>query len=434
MSDIRSIGSHPEITSLWAATAPETAMVPALAESTQADVLIVGAGFTGLSTALHLAERGVKVCVLDAHAPGWGASGRNGGQVNPTLKHDPEALRAMFGAKADRLIQTVSASADLVFSLIERYGIDCDPVRAGWIQASYHEQGVPALHRRAESWQALGAAASCLGREEIQEITGTRAFVGGWQDHRAGKLQPLAYTRGLLRAALSQGAQVYGDSPVTQLQKQDGKWVATVANGARVVADQAVLATNGYTDALWPGLARTVLSANSFIAATRPLGRAADAILAKGETLSTSERLLIYLSKDREGRLLMGGRGQFQDPAGTADFLHLERALALLYPELAPFEFEYRWSGRIAITRDFMPHVHQPAPGLTMALGYNGRGVAMGTSMGRQLAGLLCAEPGEQDFPFPITPIQSIPLHSLQRFYIAAGLAWYSFLDRLSRS
>ncbi|MDR4127206.1 NAD(P)/FAD-dependent oxidoreductase [Yanghanlia caeni] len=433
MTHIRSIGSHPAAASLWAATASDAPPVAPLTQSAHADVVIVGAGFTGLSTALHLAEAGVNTCVLDAHAPAWGASGRNGGQVNPTLKYDPNELRRMFGAKADALIQTVSTSADLVFSLIDRHHIDCDAVRAGWIQASYHDKGVPALHRRAEQWQRLNIPVSCLDRDEILKRTGSNMFAGGWLDHRAGKLHPLSYARGLLRAALSNGAQVHGNSPVTQLQRQDGKWVATVAAGATVKADQVVLATNGYTDALWPGLARTVLSANSFIAATRPLGTAADHILAKGETLSTAERLMIYLSKDRDGRLLMGGRGQFRDPKDRSDFLHLERSLELLYPQLAPFEIEYRWSGRIAITRDFLPHIHQPEPGLTMALGYNGRGIAMSTSMGQQLAKLLCDRSGRDDFPFPITPIQPIPMHGLQRFYIAAGLAWYSLLDRLSK-
>jgi glycine/D-amino acid oxidase-like deaminating enzyme len=126
----------------------------------------------------------------------------------------------------------------------------------------------------------------------------------------------------------------------------------------------------------------------------------------------------------------MGGRGHFSDPAGPADFAHLERSLELLFPQLGPLRYEYRWAGRIAVTRDFMPHVHTPAPGVTVALGYNGRGIALATSMGKHVAARLVD--AVADFPYPVTPIQPIPLHGLQRFYVAGGVAWYSLLDRLA--
>ncbi|SFO07953.1 Glycine/D-amino acid oxidase [Variovorax sp. PDC80] len=418
--------------SLWAATAPAAPPTPALAGSRRADVLIVGAGFTGLSAALHLAEAGTKVCVLEAHEPGWGASGRNGGQVNPTLKQDPDELVRTYGAaRAEPLIDAVSRSADLVFELIERHGIDCQPVRKGWLQVAYSPQHIAAMHARAEQWARRGVATQMLDRADVAARLGTEAFAGGWLDGRAGGIQPLAYTRGLVRAAQAAGASVHGGSAVTALERRGTQWHAATASGASVVADQVLIATNGYTGGLWPGLSRTVLAANSFIVATAPLqGAAAHAILPGGETASTSQRLLLYFRKDAQGRLLMGGRGHFADPAGPADFAHLERSLELLFPQLGPLEYEYRWAGRIAVTRDFMPHVHTPAPGLTIALGYNGRGIALATSMGRHVAARLL-QPGA-DFPYPVTPLQPIPLHGLQRFYIAAGVAWYSLLDRFS--
>jgi glycine/D-amino acid oxidase-like deaminating enzyme len=418
--------------SLWAATAPAAPPTPPLAGSRRADVLIVGAGFTGLSAALHLAEAGAKVCVLEAHEPGWGASGRNGGQVNPTLKHDPDELVRLYGAaRAEPLIDAVSRSADLVFELIERHGIDCQPVRKGWLQVAYSPKHIAAMHARAEQWARRGVATQMLARADVAARLGTEAFAGGWLDGRAGGIQPLAYTRGLVRAAQAAGASVHGGSTVTALERRGTQWHATTASGASVVADQVLIATNGYTGGLWPGLSRTVLAANSFIVATAPLqGAAAHAILPGGETASTSQRLLLYFRKDAQGRLLMGGRGHFADPAGPADFAHLERSLELLFPQLGPLEYEYRWAGRIAVTRDFMPHVHTPAPGLTIALGYNGRGIALATSMGRHVAARLL-QPGA-DFPYPVTPLRPIPLHGLQRFYIAAGVAWYSLLDRFS--
>ncbi|AUO23001.1 FAD-binding oxidoreductase [Pseudomonas sp. NC02] len=418
--------------SLWAATAPAAPQTPALAESLKVDVAIVGAGYTGLSTALHLAERGVSVCVLEANEPGWGASGRNGGQVNPTLKYDPDQLVQMYGAeRAEPLINTVSNSADLVFNLIERHGIDCAPTRKGWMQVSYSEKGVAGLHARAEQWARRGVPVQRLDAGAVSARMGSQAFAGGWLDGRAGAIQPLAYARGLVRAAQAAGVRIHGQSAVTAMQQAGAGWKLQTASGAQVSAGQVVLATNGYSGDLWPGMAQSVLAANSFIVATRPLsGPGAESILPGQETVSTAQRLLLYFRKDAHGRLLMGGRGLFEDPTGPADFAHLERSLALLFPQLGKLDFEYRWAGRIAITRDFMPHVHEPAPGLTLALGCNGRGIALCTSLGHQLAGRLCDS--RSDFAYPVTPLQRLPLHGLQRFYIGAGVAWYSLLDRLS--
>ncbi len=420
------------MSSLWSATAPAAVPTPALGESVKVDVAIVGAGYTGLSTALHLAERGVSVCVLEANEPGWGASGRNGGQVNPTLKYDPEQLVQMYGPeRAEPLISTVSNSADLVFKLIEKHRIDCAPVRRGWMQVSYTEKGVAGLHARAEQWARRGVPVQSLDASAVASRMGSEAFAGGWLDGRAGAIQPLAYARGLVAAALAAGVRIYGQSPVSGLQRQASGWQLITASGAQVSADQVVLATNGYSGNLWPGMAQSILAANSFIVATKPLtGLAAESILAGQETVSTAQRLLLYFRKDSHGRLLMGGRGLFNDPTEPADFAHLERSLALLFPKLGPLEFEYRWAGRIAITRDFMPHVHEPAPGLTLALGCNGRGIALCTSLGQQLAGRLCDS--SADFAYPVTLLQRLPMHGLQRFYIGAGVAWYSLLDRLN--
>lgn len=418
--------------SLWSATAPSVVPTPALSESAKVDVAIVGAGYTGLSTALHLAERGVSVCVLEANEPGWGASGRNGGQVNPTLKYDPEQLVQMYGsARAEPLISTISNSADLVFKLIEKHGIDCTPVRKGWMQVSYSEKGVAGLHARADQWARRGVPVQRLDATAVASRMGSDAFAGGWLDGRAGAIQPLAYARGLVGAALAAGVRIHGQSAVTGLQRQGSGWQLQTASGAQVTADQVVLATNGYSGNLWPGMAQSILAANSFIVATKPLtGHAAESILPGQETVSTAQRLLLYFRKDSHGRLLMGGRGLFNDPTSPTDFAHLERSLALLFPQLGPLEFEYRWAGRIAITRDFMPHVHEPAPGLTLALGCNGRGIALCTSLGQQLAGRLCD--GKAEFAYPVTALQRLPMHGLQRFYIGAGVAWYSLLDRLN--
>ena len=427
--------SHSDTTmpaSLWAATATPAAPTPPLTESVNTDVVIIGGGFTGLSTALHLAEAGVACCVLETSEPGWGASGRNGGQVNPTLKHDPDELLRLLGPKkAEALIAAIDGSADLVFDLIERHRIDCEPVRKGWLQVANSRREMPALQARAAQWARRGVATEVLDAAAVARRIGSEAFVGGWLDPRAGSLQPLSYTRGLARAALAAGARVHGQSPVSDLQREGTRWCLRTVGGASVRAERVVIATNGYTGMLWPRLRETLIVANSFIVATRPLSAAqAHGILPGGETCANAQRLLLYFRRDAEGRLLLGGRGHFGDPTGPADFRHLDLALSLLFPQLAAVPIDYRWAGRVAVTRDFLPHVHEPASGITIALGYNGRGIAAATAMGKHLAGRLMGS--DYPFPFPISPIRPIPFHGLQSFYFAAGVAWYALLDRWS--
>lgn len=419
--------------SLWAATATPGPVTSALTESRKADVAVIGGGFTGLSTALHLAEKGVDVCLLEASEPGWGASGRNGGMVIPGLKYDPDELIQKLGPEqGEPLIEAVGNAADLVFDLIDKHRIDCDAVRKGWIQPAHSASGLKALARRAAQWAERGARVEVLDRAEVTQRVGTDAYVGGWVDYRAGSLQPLSYSRGLARAALSAGAAVHGNSAVVSMKRQGNRWQLMTASGAQISAERVVLATNGYTGDLWPQLRQSMIAANSFMVATKPLPqKLIGQILAQGEVASDARRLLLYYRRDAHNRLLIGGRGPFAEPKGPQDFSHLERGLALLFPQLADAEYEFRWSGRIAITRDFLPHVHEPAPGLSIFIGCNGRGIALGTLMGAQLANKLLGAPASE-FPFSLSKINPIPFHGLQRFYIAAGVACYSVLDKFS--
>lgn len=417
--------------SLWAATASPAAHTPPLAESCEADVAIVGAGYTGLVTALHLAEAGVRVCVLDAGEPGWGASGRNGGQVIPGLKYDPEQLLARFGSeRGEAMIAAAGGAADEVFALIERLGIQCDASRKGWIQPAASSVALRGLEQRAKQWSARGVAVELLDQPAVARRIGSQAYLGAWVDPRAGSLHPLSYARGLAAAALRAGATINGHSRVTALAREGQRWKLSTAQGASVHAERVLLASNGYTDDLWPGLRQTLIAANSFIIATQPLPRhLRQSVLPGGEVCSDARRLLLYFKQDAQGRVLLGGRGPFPEPRQAGDWAHLERSLSGLFPQLAGVPIEYRWSGRVALTQDFLPRVHEPAPGLSVLLGYNGRGIALATSLGRHMARRLAGQ--AEDFPFPVTPVRRIPLHGLQRLYLGAGIAWYRLLDAL---
>ncbi len=419
--------------SLWAVTARPAPATPPLDGSRQADVAIVGAGYSGLAAALKLAEAGASVVVLESGEPGWGASGRNGGQVIPGLKYDPDELVAMFGREAgEHLVRVAGAAPDTVFDLIARHQIDCDAKCCGWIQPAFADADRSLVARRAEQWQRRGAPVTILDRDTVCELVGSPIYRGGWIDRRAGSVQPLSYARGLARAAQKVGVLVCGGSRVTALAREGGRWKVTTAHGPAVSAERVMLATNGYTDGLWPRLSQTVIAANSFQVATERLSdELRGSVLSEGHVASDTRKLLLYYRSNHDRRLIMGGRGTFREPAGPDDYRHLEAVIALVFPQLKGIRCEFHWTGRVALTRDHLPHVHQPAPGLTVFLGYNGRGVAMATTLGALVAMNLVA-PTENPLPVPITGIRPIPVHALHRSYASAWLQMYRLRDYLA--
>ncbi|MCP4563402.1 MAG: FAD-binding oxidoreductase [Bosea sp.] len=416
--------------SLWHATAPAAPETPPLAGDAQADVCIVGAGYAGLSTALHLAEAGVSVVVLEAREPGWGASGRNGGQVIPGIKYDPSEIVSKYGPEAgEALVSFVGSTANLVFGLIEKHGMDVPYRRAGWIQGAHTPAMLETVKRRAEQWGMRGVAARYLDADAAARLLGTDRYLGGWLDPRGGGVQPLAYARGLARAAQKAGVAICGQSPVTGLRRTGGKWIVGTAQGATVTAPRVVIATNGYTGDLIPKLRQTVIRPNSFIVATEPLSdNLAGTILPEGQVTSDTRQLLLYFRKDHTNRLLMGGRGPFREPQGAADWAHLERVVGKMYPQAKDLRIDYRWCGRVALTRDFLPHLHEPEPGLLVDIGCMGRGVGLQTAMGKAMAQYLST--GDRaSLPFPVTSITPLPLHALNELYVSAIIAWYRLTD-----
>jgi glycine/D-amino acid oxidase-like deaminating enzyme len=196
-----------------------------------------------------------------------------------------------------------------------------------------------------------------------------------------------------------------------------------------VTAPQIVLATNAYIGTLWPGVHRSLVPMNSFLIATEPLSdNLRRTILPEGHVSSDTRRLLIYARLDAAGRLLIGGRGYFNEPSGPGAWAHLERALATMYPRAAATPIAYRWCGRLAVTRDYLPHLHEPAPGLLIDAGCQGRGVGLQTAMGRAIADYVATR-DPATLPLPVTPIRAIPLHGLHQAYISALIAWYRLLD-----
>jgi len=420
--------------SLWAATAAPLAPSPPLTGPVRTEVAIVGAGYTGLSAALHLALAGRAVVVIDAAEVGDRASGRNGGQVIPGLKYDPDTLEALYGDRlGPKLVATVAAGPDLVFDLIRQQQIDCDAVRNGWLQLATSEAALKPLQQRVRQWQQRGAPAELLTKQQTQRLSGSQRYCGGWLDRRGGTVQPLAYVRGLARSALRAGCQIHGASPALKLVRSNGEWRITTAQG-ELRSAQVILATNAYADRLHEPLRRSVIAIPSFQVATAPLPAALRAsILPEGQAVSDTWHLLRYFRLDASGRLVMGSRGVFGDAPLALAARHHYRAVREIYPQLESMPFDYHWGGLVAMTPDHVPHLHELAPGLRAALGYNGRGVAMATVLGTLLARWsLGATAGE--LGYPVTPLRPLPLHRCSQFGARVAIQYLRGLDGLART
>lgn len=419
--------------SLWSVSAPPGPECSPLAAARRAEAAVIGAGYTGLSAALHLAEAGREVVVLEAAGIGERASGVNGGQIIPGVKHDPDDLEAMFGPKAGGRLATVAAAApDLVFDLVARHGIQCEATRTGWIQPATSEHALGQLARRAEQWRQRGAAVEVLSAAAVLGLTGSALYCGGLLDRRGGTVQPLAYVRGLARALTRAGGRIFTHSPALRLTRAGDAWSVETANGS-VSAPVVIIATNAYTDALDAQLRRTVVPVPSFQVATVPIPTALRrSILPEGQAASDTRHLLRYFRLDASGRLVLGSRGAFTSAPQLRDVQHHYRAVYEIYPQLEGIAFEYHWGGLVAMTRDHLPHLHELAPGLLAGLGYNGRGVAMATVMGRLLARRALGTPAEE-LGFPVTPVQPMALHALSGVGARAAIQYLRLVEGFAR-
>lgn len=415
--------------SIWSATANSTPKFPALAGNCKADVAIVGAGYTGLSCALSLAGAGANVIVVEAEQPGFGASGRNGGQVIPGLKYDPDKLDRMYG---EATTEFVGGAAQHVFDIIDRHNIQCDHRQDGWIQTTVKTSHIPTLQSRMQQWEKRGASVEWLDAAQVARQTGSSRFVAGWKDRRAGCVHPLNYATGLAQAAADAGCKIYGKSPVSRIQSDGAGWKLSVGEQGQIKADQVVLATNGYTSHLWPGLRQTMVPANSFQVATKPLPESiSQSILPEGCVVSDTRRIANYFRIGPGNRLMVGGRGHFAEPRGPNSFKRIHADLKALFPSLENQELEFMWSGRAAMNLDHLPHIYQPAAGVTAALGYNGRGLALSSALGAAIGAHLANS--SISLPLPADRMKQLPFHRLHPYYGTAAIWYFRLRDLLER-
>lgn len=411
---------------------PDRAPLPdqPIAAPERVDLAVVGGGLQGLSTAYAAACRGMSVRVIEARAVGDGASGLNGGQVIPGLKYDPEWLLQHFGeARGTALIEFAARTADAVFGLIETKELDVEHVRSGWIQAVHTHAALAVAEERNRQWRARGADVVLLNDAETALLTGVNGYLGSWLDRRGGTINPLAFTLELARLAAEVGVRIATGVKATRLRREGADWQVGTTAGHTVTARSVVIATNAYSDRLVSGLARSLVPLHSFQIATVPLSDQMQAsILPHGQAVSDSRRISLCYRKSPDGRLVLGGRGRMSEPRSEKDWGHLQQAMIRLFPQLEGVAIEHRWFGRVAMTPDHLPHVHEPERGLLAVAGCQGRGVGLMTALGPCLANYI--EHGDPAaLPFPVSPIRPIPLHALRQIGVGALIAWYRMLD-----
>lgn len=428
--------NDPRSHGLWEQTAPAAPRTGKLSGEVTADVAVIGGGFTGMSAALHLAQAGKRIVLLEAVEIGFGGAGRNVGLVNAGMWVMPEVLLQTLPAPyGERLLTLLGDAPKLVFGIVREYGIRCEVTHAGTLHCANGVSGLAEISERARQWQARGADVELLDAAKAAALLGTRRYAGALLDRRAGTIQPLAYVRGLAEAAQKAGAQLFTQSPVTSLERKGDGWQIATATG-RVTADWVTLSTDAYGTG--PGLAarQEQVPLPYFNLATRPLSAALRAqILYEGQGAWDTQTVMTSFRMDQAGRLVFGSIGALR---GTGIAVHrawAKRALRRMFPGIgAEIEagFEAEWYGTIGMTADNLPRFHRYGPKMIGFSGYNGRGIAPGTTFGRVLASHVQGEIGDADLPLPVTPVQAVPFRlPKQLAYELGAQAAHFVADRI---
>ncbi|PZQ82116.1 MAG: FAD-dependent oxidoreductase [Ancylobacter novellus] len=423
------ITDHPN--SWYAATAHELPPYPQLTGVVRADVCVIGGGYTGLSAALHLAEAGLQVVLLEASRVGSGASGRNGGQIHSGQRRDQDWLEARVGLDDAKALWNMAEDAKaLLHALIARHGIDCD-VRPGLIAADHKPAYVAHSHayaRRLNEVYGYDKAAP-LSREELRALVGTDVYFGGMIDHGGGHLHPLNLALGLAKAATKAGATLFEHSRARSIEEA-AKVRVNTPNGS-VEADWVLECGDGLQDGLDRRVDNYVMPIANYIAATAPLGARAKAIITNDAAVADSRFVVNYYRISSDGRLLFGGGESYTRRLRANPGAFVRPYMLKIFPQLEDVRIDYGWGGILGITMSRMPFVRKLSPRVLTAAGYSGQGVMLAPYFGMLLARAIKGQLGEMDLlarlpvpPFPGGPLMRWPL-------LVAGLSYYALRDRL---
>ena len=423
--------------SLWADTAEPLPAFPKLAGEVKADVVIIGAGYTGLSAAHHIAKSGLSPVVLEANHPGWGASGRNGGVITAKFRLSFRDIDAAHGrAMARRMYEIAHESVEMVDELVSEFGIaSARLTRSGQVKAAHNDATLRAAIDEAE-WmkREMGdTEVRVLDPHQVRDETGSQVFVGGILNPGSGGIHPLNYLRGLARGVAQRGVPVFQESPVIALRRDGDGIVAETPDGV-VRARQAIIATNSYSD-LTSATARvqqTLVPFRSALIATEKLSpNLAGSLMPTGRTYTETKRMMRWFRKV-DDRVIFGGRGAFGKQDSESAFDALRKAMVGIFPVLTDIPLAFKWSGLVAMTLDSVPHVGRLDDRTLYSVGYNGAGVAMSSLMGRYLAALVRGEKVDLGL-LDAGRLKTIPFYAFREPAVRAVAGWYQFLDAIGR-
>ncbi len=422
-------GKYPE--SWYAATAKPLAPFAPLKGDVKADVCVIGGGFTGLSTALHLAEAGRKVILLEAHRVGFGASGRNGGQLGSGQRMEQDGLESLVGeADAAKLWTLAEDAKNLVKTRIAQHDIACH-YKPGIAHACFSSKEVREEHSYVSHLQTRYGYSDItpLDREAMQALCPSPKYVGGSLDMGSGHLHPLAFALGLAKAATAAGASIHETSEVAHIER--GAKIAVHTQNGKVTADQLVLACNGYLGGLEPKVASRVMPINNFITATEPLGDEAARVLTQDVAIADSKFVINYFRLSHDKRLLFGGGESYGYRFPTDIAATVRKPMVEIFPHLRDVRIDYAWGGTLAITMKRMPYLRRLAPNILTASGYSGHGVGTATHAGQLIAAALAGQSDGFDTMarVPATPFPGGP--RLRSPLLALAMTWFALRDRL---
>ncbi|WP_104201733.1 NAD(P)/FAD-dependent oxidoreductase [Billgrantia saliphila] len=405
---------------------------PPLSGENRADVCVIGGGITGCSAALHLAERGYSVVLLEAHELGFGASGRSGGQILPGLGTDISTVEQALGRERAREVWEMSREAvRLTAERIEQHAIPCD-LAWGYLHAAVKPRHVRELQQLQErlardyGYEAL----TWLGGDALRERVATDAYPGALYEREGGHLHPLNYTLGLARAAQRAGVTIYERSPARTIRRGQPATVET--ERGRITADFVVVGANAYMGRLLPELEGRIMRAANYIIATESLGEARAAqVLPRNDALSDANFVLDYYRLSADKRLIYGGEVSYdgREPRGLQQ--RMDAKIARLFPVLEGVRIDYRWGGDVAITLNRAPDFGRLGANVYYAQGYSGHGMALAGLSGRLMAEAIAGQSERFDV-FAAMPHRHFPGgERLRTPLLVLATHFYKLRDRL---